>query len=334
MDTRDPTAIDPATLLRALERLAIGGSPAETSPEAPALPSAVAEALAEVADRIARLEARAARADHLEETIERLPIGFFRNSLRDGTILYCNEENARLLGYASMADAQANMGRSTTAYVHPEERDEMKAALARDGKVDAFRVAVYRKDGSIGHVEFSARLYPADGYLEGVMIDYSHQHAREQALAATSDALRQRTELLEAQRETILRLSVPVAEIWEGVLGVPLIGHLGGERTRQLMDTILTHVVRKQARAVVLDMTGVDAVGEVTAENLMRLARAIKLLGSRVVLCGVRSDVARVLVTLGVELDAFEIDASLKDAIARFIAEARTRGSGAGRRAR
>lgn len=323
----DPREVDLAALRRALEQLAdptAAGEPVEPV-DAAALPPAIAEAIAAVAARIAALKAQALR---LQDTLERLPVGFFRNSLADGTILYCNQENARLLGYASLADAQANMGRSSAAYVHPEERDAMKAALAREGRVDAFRVAVYRKDGTIGHVEFSARLYPAEGALEGVMIDYSHQHAREEELRATGEALRQRSELLEAQRETILRLSVPVAEIWDGVLGVPLIGHLDGERTRQLMDAILAHVVRKQARAVVLDLTGVDAVGEETIQNLLKLGRAIRLLGSRVALCGVRSDVARTFAALDVDLQAFEVHASLRDGIAWFIDEARSKVKG------
>lgn len=320
MDSPDLDGVE-ATLLRALERVVRDGSidPVDLA----TLPMALSEALATVAERIASLEIRAARATHLEETLERLPIGFFRNSLATGRILYCNRANARLLGYESLADAQENMGHSTAAYVHPEEREAMRERLAREGKVDALRVAVYRKDGSIGHVEFSARLYPNEGYLEGVMIDYAPQKAREDQLAAVGDALRQRTALLESQRETIFRLAVPVVEVWEGVLGVPLIGRLDDERTRLLMDAILANVVRKQARAVVVDMTGIDDVGEATAHNLVKLARSIRLLGSRVVLCGIRSEVAQALVSIGADLAAFEVHASLKDGIAAFLREGR-----------
>ncbi|MEZ4453188.1 MAG: PAS domain S-box protein [Nannocystaceae bacterium] len=330
MNPLDPD-VATSTLLRALQRVTRDGSvdPADLA----TLPPELSEALATLAERVSALEVRAGRADHLEQTIERLPIGFFRNSLANGKILYCNPANAQLLGYASMVDAQENMGHSTAAYVHPEERDAMRAALVRDGRVDAFRVAVRRKDGAIGHVEFSARLYPQEGYLEGVMIDYSTQKRREEQLASANEALRQRSELLEAQRETILRLSVPVVEIWDGVLGVPLIGRLDGERTRLLMDAILSHVVRKQARTVVVDMTGIDAVTESTASNLLKLARAIRLLGSRVVLCGIRSEIARTLVEFDAELGTFQVHASLKDGIAALIRESRAKAAAAAKRA-
>ncbi|MCA9689666.1 MAG: STAS domain-containing protein [Nannocystaceae bacterium] len=293
-----------ALLDAALERLAAGDV------------AGVRAALGALAEQLVELTER---AEHAEEVIERLPVGFFRNALADGTILYANQANAALLGYADADEARRLLVRSADAYVHPEEREVLKQALVTTGKIDGFRTAVRRKDGSIGHVELSARIYPKEGAVEGVMIDDAPQRAREEELQAIGDALRERNALLEEKQATIDALSLPIIEVWEQALCVPLIGALDRGRTQRLMAGVLEEVARRQASALFVDMTGIDAVESSTAHHLLGLARAVELLGARVVLCGIRPEVAHTFASLGLELRGVEVRATLKEALAALL---------------
>ena len=58
----------------------------------------------------------------------------------------------------------------------------------------------------------------------------------------------------------------------------------------------------RRASAVILDITGVSVVDTQVANALLQAAKAVRLLGAQVVLTGIRPDVARTLVGLGVDL--------------------------------
>ena len=106
---------------------------------------------------------------------------------------------------------------------------------------------------------------------------------------------------------------------------MPLLGVLDRTRTRRLMEETLQEVVRRQARVLFVDMTGIQAVDTATAHNLLSLARGVRLLGSQTVLCGIRSEVAQTFVSLDVALDGIELRASLQEALAVYIRESRER---------
>ncbi|MCB9753782.1 MAG: PAS domain S-box protein [Myxococcales bacterium] len=269
-------------------------------------------------DAAAQLESIAAERDRLRATLDRALVGIFRTSLADGRILYSNQRNAELLGYDSPEDSIQGMRTSQSAYVYPEERDEMRRRLVERGHVERFRTAVYCKDNSVKHVVFSARLYPELGFLEGTMADDSERVARERELERLGEALREQNAELRAHNDAIARLSAPVIELDEHVLCVPMIGALSPERFRALTEKLLAAIVAKQARVVMLELTGAQLVGPETAAQFVTLARATRLLGSRVVLAGMRPELARALVETDAALGDLETCATLRDGLARL----------------
>lgn len=114
---------------------------------------------------------------------------------------------------------------------------------------------------------------------------------------------------------SLAHLSTPLLRVWDGIIAVPLIGKLDLERTEKIMDTLLGEVVRASARAVILDVTGVESVDEVTANGILRLVSAIKLLGGECHLSGVRGDVARTLASTDLDTTTFRTFATLKQAL-------------------
>jgi rsbT co-antagonist protein RsbR len=91
--------------------------------------------------------------------------------------------------------------------------------------------------------------------------------------------------------------------VWDGVLTVPVMGGLDSQRASALMERLLGAIVDSQTRHVILDLTAVDAVDTGTADHLIRIVRAVELLGARVVVTGIRPAVAQTVVSLGMDLE-------------------------------
>ena len=72
----------------------------------------------------------------------------------------------------------------------------------------------------------------------------------------------------EEHRRAIRELSTPVVRLWQGILLLPLIGHVDSERAEQMMQTVLTRVVEEQAKIVVIDVSGVPTLDTYVAHAL------------------------------------------------------------------
>lgn len=128
-------------------------------------------------------------------------------------------------------------------------------------------------------------------------------------------ALRAQLEIVRRQGESILALSTPIIQVWEGILVLPIIGALDDARAAGVMEGLLHGVVSRQARYAILDLTGVPGMDAPTAGHLVKVVRAARLLGAEVLLCGVGPQVARAVTELGLSLDGARTVASLAEAL-------------------
>lgn len=74
-----------------------------------------------------------------------------------------------------------------------------------------------------------------------------------------------------------------------------------------------------RARTAIIDITGVAVVDTQVADAMLRAAQAIKLLGARVILTGIRPEVAQTLVSLGVDLSGIVTRSTLQSGIAEAL---------------
>jgi PAS domain S-box-containing protein len=138
---------------------------------------------------------------------------------------------------------------------------------------------------------------------------------RKQAEQALRDNIRQE-ELIRAQSLALAELSTPLIPINRDVVVMPLVGVLDSQRMQQVMATLLTGISERRSRAAILDVTGVSVVDTNVANGLLRAARAAELLGSKVVLTGIRPDVAQSLIRVGLSLDGIVTRGTLESGIA------------------
>jgi PAS domain S-box-containing protein len=125
------------------------------------------------------------------------------------------------------------------------------------------------------------------------------------------DLVSERTHTIQQQTEEILELSTPVMEVMESVIVVPLIGMLDSGRAQRFTDVLLRRVADTDAAVALVDITGVPTIDTQTAQHLIEAVDAVRLLGARVVLTGVRPAIAQSLVHLGIDLSDLTTRSSL-----------------------
>ena len=114
----------------------------------------------------------------------------------------------------------------------------------------------------------------------------------------------------------MLELSTPVVQLWDGVLGLPLIGTLDSARTQVVMENLLQRIVDTGARIAVIDITGVPTVDTLVAQHLLKTVAAARLMGADCIISGIRPQIAQTIVHLGLELNTVATKATLADAFA------------------
>ena len=120
---------------------------------------------------------------------------------------------------------------------------------------------------------------------------------------------------VEAKTALIFESSTPVVQVWEGVVVTPIIGTLDSERTQQIMEQLLEKIVETHSKIALIDITGVPNIDTAIAQHLVDTIKAVKLLGSQVVITGIKPSIAQTLVHLGINLTGVLTRKSLAEGI-------------------
>jgi len=148
------------------------------------------EALVELGmDITAQKKAEEALAES-EETYRNLfqnaQVGLFRTRITDGKILEGNDQIARMFGYGNREEFIAEYT-TTGNYVDPGTRERMLEQIKKQGFIESFKARFYRKDRSVFHASYSARIYPERGWIEGVVEDITEKESTQKALKEASE---------------------------------------------------------------------------------------------------------------------------------------------------
>ncbi|MER5881432.1 STAS domain-containing protein [Streptomyces sp. NPDC060235] len=126
---------------------------------------------------------------------------------------------------------------------------------------------------------------------------------------------RTREELISAQAEQLLELSTPVVKLWDGVIGVPLVGTLDSARTMVVMEKMLQALIDTGSEQAIIDITGVPAVDTEVAQHLLKTVVAARLMGAECTISGIRPQIAQTIVALGINFGDIVTKATLADAL-------------------
>jgi len=126
---------------------------------------------------------------------------------------------------------------------------------------------------------------------------------------------------LEKQNEALRELSTPVAQIWENILLLPLVGFIDSKRSKDVMEAMLDNIADKQAKFFILDISGVAIVDTAVANHLIKMTKAARLMGAKCIISGISGNIAQTIVELGIAIDEIETTGSMKDALKWAIKE-------------
>jgi rsbT co-antagonist protein RsbR len=127
------------------------------------------------------------------------------------------------------------------------------------------------------------------------------------------------------QDELLAELSSPLVPLTPEIVLMPLVGAVDAKRARRIIETLLGGLERERAAVAIIDITGVSVVDAQVADTLVRASQAARLLGTEVILTGIRAGVARSLVGLGLDLHAVATRKTLQEGIRRAFEHLRAR---------
>lgn len=104
------------------------------------------------------------------------------------------------------------------------------------------------------------------------------------------------------QQEAIRELSTPVLQIRDRLLLLPIVGVIDSQRARLITEGLLRAIRANRAKVVVMDVTGVATIDSKVANHLLQTVTAARLMGARVIVTGLSSEVAQSLAELGIDL--------------------------------
>jgi rsbT co-antagonist protein RsbR len=117
------------------------------------------------------------------------------------------------------------------------------------------------------------------------------------------------------QKIALQELSAPLIPVFEGISVMPLVGTIDTERAKQIMENLLNGVVRNRSEVVLIDITGVPVVDTMVAHHIIQAADAVRLVGAKCMLVGIRPEIAQTIVNLGINLNQITTKNTLKKGI-------------------
>lgn len=117
------------------------------------------------------------------------------------------------------------------------------------------------------------------------------------------------------QKVALEELSSPLIPLLEGISVMPLIGTIDTERAKKIMENLLEGVVKHRSEVVLIDITGVPVVDTMVAHHIIQAVEAVRLIGAKAILVGIRPEIAQTIVNLGIDLSDFPTKNTMKKGI-------------------
>ena len=154
--------------------------------------------------------------------------------------------------------------------------------------------------------------------LCGIARDITRQKELEQKLHDSFDKL----------MNSYAELAIPVIQVHDGVLVIPIMGFLDDMRINRLTETMLHRIADMKSKVVILDLTAVRSIDSAVANRLLETVASARLLGAECILTGVGPEVAAATVRLGLD----EMDLVTRGSLQEGLAYAMQRVGGGSRR--
>lgn len=263
--------------------------------------------------------------DWAQRLLQLSPLILYVFDLVDRRNVYSNNQIGLVLGY-SPEELQEMGDQVLPRLMHPDDWAVLPETVTRilqatDEETVETTYRIRHKSGAWVWLQDHVRVFArtSDGSVRQYMGTTQDVTARKQE---EDERVKLQQQLIDAQQMALRELSTPLIPITDDALVMPLIGSIDPQRAQMVMETLLEGVAEHRARAVILDITGVQIVDTQVANALVRAAQAVNLLGAQVILTGIRPEVAQTLVSLGADLSSIATRSTLQAGIALVMRQA------------
>ncbi|MGB8269892.1 MAG: STAS domain-containing protein, partial [Priestia megaterium] len=101
----------------------------------------------------------------------------------------------------------------------------------------------------------------------------------------------------------------------KGIAILPLIGEVDTERATLLLEETLKKANELKLSHLLFDLSGVMIVDTMVAQQIFNIVDALRLLGVKTMLIGIRPEVAQTMVHLGINFSEITVKANLEQAL-------------------
>jgi rsbT co-antagonist protein RsbR len=254
----------------------------------------------------------------LQDTIDTLNDPIFVKDLQHRWIV-CNQAFCTLLGKPK----EAIIGKSDPDFF---PTDQIKVFWDGDDAVTSSGISFENEEdlsGPDGNVHsIWTRKFPLRDAAQnviglcGIITDISEIRRRREQVALLEQQIAEKMRVIDAQTALLDQLSVPVIQVWESILLIPLVGVIDSRRATQVLTSLLEAIARVGAQIVILDVTGVPVVDTSVASHLVRAIQSAQLLGCQSLLVGISPEIAQTLVGLGVDFSHITTRSTLQSGLA------------------
>jgi PAS domain S-box-containing protein len=238
--------------------------------------------------------------------VETLNEAIYQMSIPDGTYEYVSPSVQKVFGYTAEQLFQNPL--LIQEIIHPDFHayfQEKWEDLLKGIVPPTYEYKIIDPDGNERWIVQSNAVILGDNgeitRIEGILRDITENKLNE--------------ERLRRQHQEIMELSTPVISIWKGIIVVPLIGTLDSHRTQLFMERFLDAIVKTHSSVALVDITGAPTIDTQTAQHIIEAVKAARLLGTEVILTGIRAEIAQTLVHLGIDLSNIKTRSSLGEGL-------------------
>lgn len=104
-------------------------------------------------------------------------------------------------------------------------------------------------------------------------------------------------------------------ELTDFCLYIGVFGSIDSGRMAQITHQLTDKCESSESSVVIVDLANVDAIDTAVSTHLIRMGKVLQLIGVAVIFCGIKGNLARTMVSAGVEFETFQVVRDLKSAL-------------------
>jgi rsbT co-antagonist protein RsbR len=223
---------------------------------------------------------------------------------QEGKFMYINPAGVNFLRAASNKEV---IGKSVFDII-PEEYREMivrhiRYVLEENKPTELIEKKLKRFDGTLVDVEVicTPAIYEGKKAIQSVFRDITQRKETERTLKKVL--------------QEIDALSAPIVPVLEGVAVMPLVGSIDSNRAKFLLEHIPLKIKEQSIHSLISDFSGIYTLDAMVIDYLFKISAILRLLGVRSIVTGVRPEIARDVVKLGMDLSLVQTFGTVQQAI-------------------